>query len=218
MNILLPNRLNELSMIQSNIDASEFSMFAQGRRFLEQGEVDSALECYRNAYDPDSLDEREARSMLIEARAHLLRKHIFEALDAFEEALLMGTDVQRRQAIEGIETIAGIKAKLPDLIIQIKKIFKEKLGKRIQQTQFSLVSDSENVVIISSETLENLPAPLAKSPKLTRIPEHIQEQFMPFHGEKCIPFIDEDDIKFISEIAREIKKTASGDTQSESKD
>ncbi len=59
-------------MIQTNADVPEFSLVAKGREFLEKGNIPAAVECYGQAYDPDAVDEAEARSMLIEARATCL--------------------------------------------------------------------------------------------------------------------------------------------------
>ncbi len=99
-------------MIETNSNAEEFSLVAKGRKFLAQGDIPSAVKCYEKAFDPEAVDETEARSMLIEARSHLSRKHLLEALESFEEALLTGTDVQRRQALDGILTIAEMRSRL----------------------------------------------------------------------------------------------------------
>ena len=81
-------------MMNINTNFADESLVMKGREFLERGDISSAVECYGKAFDPDSADEAEARSMLIEGRSHLSRKHLMEALECFEEALLMGTEVQ----------------------------------------------------------------------------------------------------------------------------
>lgn len=191
-------------MVETNADTLELSLIARGRKFLEQGDVSSALECYEKAYDPDSLDELEARSMLIEAHANLVRKHLAEALDSFEEALLMGTDVQRRQALDGISTIGKIKARLPVLTSALKKGLKESLGRRgtaLPTPALALVSEDENVLLVSREVLETLPTDLAKRKKITRVPQHLSDAKLPIDTDRCIAYADKDDVDYILEVA-----------------
>ncbi len=177
-------------------------MVARGRQFLEEGDVSSAVQCYEKVHDPDALDETEARSMLIEAHANLARKHLMEALESFEEALLMGTDVQRRQALDGISTIGQIRSQLPGLTAMLKKGLKEVLGRRgAEPPAISLVADDENVLLVSPEILETLPAVLAKRKKIRRVPQHLTEIKLPIDASYCIPYADKDDVDYILEVA-----------------
>lgn len=189
-------------MVETNADTLEFSLVARGRQLLEQGDVPSAVECYKKAHDPDALDETEARSMLIEAHAHLARKHLLEALDAFEEALLMGTDVQRRQALDGLAGIGKMRSQLPGLTASLKKGLKEFIGRRgPASVSMALISDDENVLLVSQEVVESLPTNLTKRKKITRIPQHLVEVKLPIDTSHCIPYADKDDIDYILEVA-----------------
>ncbi len=196
-------------MMNINSNFADESLVTKGREFLERGDISSAVECYGKAFDPDSADEGEARSMLIEGRSHLSRKHLMEALECFEEALLMGTEVQRRQALEEIITIGEIRARLGALIPGLKKALRDRLGKLPSAFNgLALLSDVENVVAISREAFENLPAPLAKSSRITRIPQHITEDRLPFKTDRCVPFTDKDDVLFILELASALSGAA----------
>ncbi|MBI4963001.1 MAG: hypothetical protein HY913_06990 [Desulfomonile tiedjei] len=188
-------------MIETNTQTAETSWVAKGRNLLEHGDVASALECYEKVFDPDTLDETEARTMLIEARAHLSRKHLHEALDCFEEALVMGTDVQRRQALDGLTNVGEIRSRLRSLTPSVKKGLKERLGKRQVSLGLTLVSDDENVVLISREALESLPGHLAKATKISKLPQHLTDLQLPFDTDRCIPFADQGDLEFILEVA-----------------
>jgi hypothetical protein len=195
-------------MININTNFADESLVIKGREFLERGDISAAVECYGKAFDPDSADEGEARSMLIEGRSHLSRKHLMEALECFEEALLMGTEVQRRQALEEIMTIGEIRARLGALIPGLKKGLKECLANRPGPAGLALISDVENIVVISEEMFDNLPTHLAKSSKITRLPQHITEDLLPFKAVRCIPFTDKDDIRFIFELASSLSGQA----------
>lgn len=188
-------------MVETNAQTAGVSWVAKGRELLEHGNVTSALECYGKVYDPDALDETDARTMLIEARAHLSRKHIHEALDCFEEALIMGTEVQRRQALDGITTVGEIRSRLRALTSSVKKGLKDRLGKRQIASGLSLVSDEDNVVLISREAIERLPSHLAKASKISKLPQHLTDLPLPFETDKCIPFADQGDLQYILEIA-----------------
>ncbi len=182
----------ERPMIETNADSHDVSLVAKGRAFLERGDISSAVQCYGQAYDPETLDESEARTMLIEARSHLSRKHVLEALECFEEALLMGTDVQRRQALDGIATVGEIRRRFPELVEEIKKGLKTHLGKRSPVAcGIVLISDAENVVLIADEAMARLPAVLAKSARMSRLPQHVLDQSLPFPTRQCIPFTDQ---------------------------
>jgi hypothetical protein len=192
-------------MIDMNADQSDLSLVAKGREFLDRGELSAALQCYGQAFDPDSADEAEARNMLIEGRSHLSRKHPLDALECFEEALVMGTEVQRRQALEGITAIAEIRARLRTLTPELKKKLKERLGKRSSLASgLALVSDDENILLISHEVAESLPLHLVKGGRISRIPPHISEDRLPFKTNKCIPYTDEDDVHYILAVAAAI--------------
>lgn len=201
-------------MIDMNADPSDVSLLARGREFLERGELSSAIQCYGQAFDPDSADEAEARNMLIEARAHFSRKHLLDALECFEEALVMGTEVQRRQALDGITAIAEIRERLRTLTPDLKKRLKDRLGKRSPLSSgLALISDDENILLISHEAAESLPLHLVKAGRISRIPPHISEERLPFKTNKCIPYTDEDDVNYILAVAAAIAapKNLAGD-------
>jgi hypothetical protein len=192
-------------MIETNSNAEEFSLVAKGREFLEQGDISSAVKCYEKAFDPDAVDETEARNMLIEARSLLSRKHLLEALESFEEALLTGTDVQRRQALDGILTIADIRSRLGTLTEDLKSL----LGEIVAQSatareKVALVSDDENVVLVANDVLEKLPGHLARAPRISRLPQHLADLILPIETDKCVPYADEEDLRFIVELAKAI--------------
>jgi len=194
-------------MIETNAQTAEISWVAKGRELLEKGEVASALECYEKVFEPEALDETEARTMLIEARANLSRKHIQEALDCFEEALVMGTDVQRRQALDGIISVGEIRSRLRSLTPTLKKGLKDRLGKRLASSGLALVSDEENVVLISPEAIERLPGHLAKGSRISRLPQHLTDLQLPFQTDKCIPYADEGDLRYVLEVATSLSST-----------
>jgi hypothetical protein len=188
-------------MIQTNTDSPDVSLVAKGRAFLDRGDISSAVECYGKAYDPDTVDESEARSMLIEARSHLSRKHILEALECFEEALLMGTDVQRRQALDGISTVGEIRKRIPLLSAEIRQGLTTHLGNRSAESiGMAPIADEDNVVLISDEGMERLPAVLAKSTRMSRLPQHLLDHPPPFPTRQCVPYTDEDDVRYILEV------------------
>lgn len=198
---LPPTYQGERPMIETNSNASELSPVEKGREFLEKGDIPSAIKLYGQAFDPEALDESEARNMLIEARAQLSRKHLFEALESFEEALLMGTDVQRRQALDGIIAVGELRAKVPRLTAKLKKGFKDRLGKNTPTgLGLALVSDQENVVLISREALVRLPPNLGKSSRIRRIPQHLSDYQAPFKADHCISYADEDDVDYVLEV------------------
>jgi hypothetical protein len=189
-------------MIEGNSNSVEISLVARGRRFLEQGDVSSAVACYGQVFDPDAVDEPEARSMLIEGRSHLSRKHLAEALDAFEEALMMGTEVQRRQALDGIAMVGEVRSRLAPLTTELKKILKDAFKKRpLASVGMALVSDSENVVLLSGEVVVGLPVHLARSVRITRLPQHLIDHPLPFKADRCVPYTDQDDVRFVREVA-----------------
>jgi hypothetical protein len=192
-------------MIEMNPNATEMSLSEKARQHLDRGETSSAMECYRQIHDPESLDEIEARNMLIEAHANLSRKHLLDSLENFEEALVMGTEVQRRQALDGIATVADMRSRLNRLTPKLKKALKEILGKRTP-SGMAIVSERDNVVLVSKDAFQRLPGHLAKASRMSRLPQHLQDQPLPFPVEKCLPYADEDDVKFILEVAEALSK------------
>lgn len=192
-------------MIETNTGTVEFSWVAKGREFLQQGDVSAAVECYGSAFDPDSVDEVEARSMLIEARSSLSRKHLLEALESFEEALLMGTELQRRQALEGIAAIGAIKSRLVGLTEQLNRGLKSIVGrKRLASIGLAVVADDENTVFISNDAVRALSGRMAVGKRLSRIPHHFADHELPIECDRCIPYADEDDVRFILAVAKEL--------------
>ncbi len=189
-------------MIGTNAQAGDFSLVEKGRAFLERGDVSAAVECYGKAFDPESVDELEARNMLIEARSHLARKHLLEALESFEEALLMGTEVQRRQALEGISQIGEIRARLKRLTAEIKAGLKKYLGETAPESKgLLLLSNDQNFLVISDETLATLPDRLAKGGIVKPVPAHLSDYSLPFAASKCVPYTDDEDVAHILRIA-----------------
>jgi hypothetical protein len=189
-------------MIETNRDIVELSLIERGRELFEQGDLASAIDCYSQAFDPESLDEREARNMLIEARSHLSKKHLFEALESFEEVLVMGTEIQRRQALEGVLIIGEIRSRLPRLAAQLKRGLRERFGKKdIAAIGLSMLSDHHNLVLISEGAGDILPNHLTKGGRIGRIPRSIAEYQLPLTTERCIAFTEEDDIRYVLEVA-----------------
>jgi tetratricopeptide (TPR) repeat protein len=190
-------------MIETNSQSEELSLVEKGREFLERGDISSAVQCYEKAFDPDAIDETEARDMLIEARSHFSRKHYIEALESFEEALLMGTEVQRRQALDGILKIADIRANLGGLAKRLAHMLNEIAAQSSNvRDQIVLLSEEENVVLLGKDVLEKVPGHLAKASRISRIPQHLADQALPIDAEKCVPFADEEDLRFVVELAR----------------
>ncbi|MFZ5865221.1 MAG: tetratricopeptide repeat protein [Thermodesulfobacteriota bacterium] len=199
-------------MIESNAKVQDYSWVEKGRRLLDQGDVSSALVQYEKAFDPDVLDEAEARAMLIEARSHLSRKHYVEALECFEEALMMGTDRQRGQALEGISIIGEIMVRVRTINAELKSVLKKAFGKKSPATRgLALVSDAENVLLISREAVERLPSPLSRGGKIQSLPPHLHDYPLPLKTDRCIPFADEKDLRFLVEVIEHVAKT-NGDT------
>jgi len=191
--------------MQSNTNTDEFSYVLKGRELLERGDIASAVEYYSKAFDPEALDEPEARNMLIEARANLSRKFIPEALDSFEEALIVGDQIQRRQAIEGITAIASIRMSLSFLTQQLKAGLKDITGRKNRQVPgLSLISDNENLVLISNEAIAKLPDRLTRGVRIAKIPSRFAGVKLPIVAEKCIPYSNEEDVAYVLEVARAI--------------
>lgn len=194
-----------ISMIEIHSSAPEFSLVAKGRESLEQGDFASAVEFYKKVSDPEALDETEARSMLIEARSHLSRKHLFEALESFEEALLMGTEVQRRQALDGILSVGELMSRLGSLTPQVKSSIEEAsaLDPEVRD-KIDVVPGDENIVLISNKVLDRLPGHLAKSPRISRLPQHLADQTLSISNARCVAYADEEDVRFIAELAKSV--------------
>jgi hypothetical protein len=180
-------------------------LVAKGRESLEQGDFASAVEFYKKVSDPEALDETEARSMLIEARSHLSRKHLFEALESFEEALLMGTEVQRRQALDGILSVGELMSRLGSLTPQVKSSIEEAsvLDPGVRD-KIDIVPGDENIVLISNKVLDRLPGHLAKSPRISRLPQHLVDQTLSISNARCVAYADEEDVRFIAELAKSV--------------
>jgi hypothetical protein len=200
----------ERAMIESNASSADLSLVAKGREFLERGDIASAVECYGRVFDPDTVDESEARSMLIEARSHLSRKHVLEALECFEEALIMGTEVQRRQALDGIASVGEIRSRLGALTTELKKGLKQRLGKKSPASSgLALVSDQENVVLISDEAIAKLPSSLTRGSRITKLPQHMTDMHLPLQARHCIPYAHEDDVRYILDVAAHLSSRPS---------
>jgi tetratricopeptide (TPR) repeat protein len=194
-------------MIETNTTSPEFSLVAKGRELLDKGDLSSAVEYYGKAFDPESMDEEEARNMLIEARSHLSKKHLLEALESFEEALLMGTEVQRRQALDGIFTIGQIRSRLAALTAELKTGLKNVLGKLSpEEVGLVLIGDEENVVLVADEAAERIPGHLTRGGKISRLPQHLMDSALPVAADKCIAYADEDDVRYILDVATELLK------------
>lgn len=191
--------------MNTNTETSQLSLVSQGRELLERGDISSAVACYGKVFDPESTDETEARNMLIEGRSNLARKFLPEALDCFEEALLMGSEIQRRQALDGISSIGHIRSQHGVLIQKLKQGLKRLLGKQREQSiGISMVSDDENIVLLADEAFEHLPPKLAKGSRITRIPARLAEVSVPFKSSRCIAYTTEDDVSFILELANSL--------------
>jgi hypothetical protein len=192
-------------MIETNPKSEETSLVAKGREFLKRGDIPSAVKCYENAFDPEAIDETEARTMLIEARSHLSRKHYVEAMESFEEALLMGTDVQRRQALDGILKIADLRSNIGALVQKLAAMLNE-IGSEVPivRDRMVLISVDENVVLLGREVFERLPGHLAKASRMSKLPQHLADQQLPIDAHKCVPFADEEDLRFIMELAKAV--------------
>jgi tetratricopeptide (TPR) repeat protein len=196
---------DEFQKMHSNTITDELSFVARGREFLDQGDIASAVEYYSKAFDPESLDEPEARNFLIEARAYLSRKFLPEALESFEEAIIMGDRIQRRQAIEGITSIAEIRSRLDLLTQQLKAKLKETAGGKNKRIPgLSLISDQENILLISKEALAKLPERLTKGVRIAKLPVRLEGSQLPMEAEKCIPYSNEEDISYVVEVAKAI--------------
>jgi len=195
--------------METNTQPAQSSLVERGRDFLERGDISSAVESYSQAYDPDALDESEAREMLIEARAHLSRKRILDALECFEEALLMGTDIQRRQALDGISNVGEILPILPSCTSKLKKGLKEVLGKsKPESVGLAVLPDEENVVVIADQAIENLPLGLRGGNRICRLTDRLRGHPVPFGADRCIPYADENDVTYIIEVAKALAKNS----------
>jgi tetratricopeptide (TPR) repeat protein len=194
-------------MMETNSQPAQPSPVERGRDFLERGDVASAVECYSQVYDPDALDESEAREMLIEARAHLSRKRILDALECFEEALLMGTDIQRRQALDGLSTAGEILPNLQSCTSKLKKGLKEVLGRsKPESIGLAVLPEEENIVAISDEATAKLPPGLRGGNRICRLSDRLKGYSVPFGADRCIPYADEKDVEYIIEVAKALLK------------
>ncbi|MCA1960419.1 MAG: tetratricopeptide repeat protein [Desulfomonile sp.] len=189
-------------MIGTQVQTGDSSLVEKGRDLLERGDLSAAMESYSQVYDPETVDEAEARNMLIEARSHLARKHIVEALECFEEALQMGTDVQRRQALDGIAEVGKIRTRLKKLAPEVRRGVAEHFGDKDPRSGgISLISDDENVVLITADAVARLPVRLAKAGFFQKLPPHLVDSELPLKTDRCFPYIDEEDVRHLIEIA-----------------
>lgn len=199
--------------MNTNTETSQLTLVNRGRELLERGDVSSAVAYYGKVYDPESTDEFEARNMLIEGRSNLARKFLPEALDCFEEALLMGSEIQRRQALDGISSIGSIRAQLSSLTHELKTGLKRILGKQSElSVGLAFISADENLVLISEEAFESLPAQLKKGARIVALPTRLSDEALPVDSQRCVAYTSEEDVNFILELARnldEIKESQS---------
>lgn len=191
--------------MNTNTETSQLTLVSRGRELLERGDVSSAVAFYGKVYDPESTDETEARSMLIEGRSNLAKKFLPEALDCFEEALLMGSEIQRRQALDGISSIGAIRVQQGILTSRLKSGLKRLLGKESEALiGLNLVSDDENIVFLSEDSFNGLPGQLAKAARIIRVPSRLSVVAAPMNARRCIAFTTEDDVDFILELAESL--------------
>jgi len=194
-------------MIEITSASTEMSWNERGRQLLEAGNIAEAIECYRQSSDPDALDEREARNMLIEARANLSRKYLSEALECFEEALIMGTQLQRIQALEGIVAVAEARMRLPRLTAALKKGLRERFGKRDSAIYgLALGPEGDNIVLLSEEAIEPLPEQLKRGSRIGKIPARLSETASPIGAQRGVAYADMEDVQYILDIARTLKE------------
>jgi hypothetical protein len=125
---------------------------------------------------------------------------------------MMGTDRQRGQALEGISIIGEIRVRVRTINAELKGFLKKTFGKKSPATRgLALVSDAENVLLISREAVERLPSPLSKGGKIQSLPPHLRDYPLPLKTDRCIPFADEKDLRFLVEVIEHVAKT-NGDT------
>ena len=87
------------------------------------------------------------------------------------------------------------------MVEEIKAGLKAHLGTQSPESRgIALISDEENVVLVADEVMPRLPAVLAKSTRMSRVPQHLQDQTLPFPTRQCIPYTDSDDVRFILEV------------------
>ncbi|MEW6351140.1 MAG: hypothetical protein AB1646_18950 [Thermodesulfobacteriota bacterium] len=188
--------------MSTNTPAVEPSLSIRARELLDKGELAPAVELYCQMFDPDSQDEHEARNLLVEAWAYLAAKQILDALDCFEETMMIGTEVQRRQALEGITQIAELKVRIQPLVQKVKKILKKHLGKEINdQIGLAFFAEEENLVLISGEAASELPGQLLRGNRIRTITQRLKDAPLPIRTNRCIPFTDESDVQYIDEVA-----------------
>ncbi len=193
--------------MNTNTETSQLTLVNRGRELLERGDVSSAVAYYGKVYDPDSTDEPEARNMLIEGRSNLARKYLPEALDCFEEALLMGSEIQRRQALDGISSIGAIRAQQSVLTERLKSGLKGVLELKPESSfGLSLISEDENLVLISEQAFSSLPPQFMRGARIVAIPQRLANAALPIDARRCIPYTTEEDIDFIIDMAEALKQ------------
>jgi hypothetical protein len=190
------------TMIGTHVRTEDASIAEKARELLDRGEISAAMKYYAKSYDPEALDEVEARNMLIEARALVTRKHLLEALEAFEEALLTGTDVQRRQALEGIASVGRLRLGVPALSMQLAETLREALGETsLESIGMSLVDENENLALITPEAVSALPETLTRAGRVQRIPAHLSGESLPLETHLCVLYTEPQDLQIIKDIA-----------------
>ena len=85
--------------------------------------------------------------------------------------------------------------------------------KRLSSLGLALVSDDENAILISDEAVQALSGRMAVGKRLTRIPQHLTDGPLPMECDRCISYIDEDDVRFILAVAKELLSIQSPPTQ-----
>lgn len=201
-------------MIGMNTQTGDWSWIEKGRELLEQGDLASAVESYKKAHDPEAQDEEEARNMLIEARAHLSRKNLVAALESFEEALVMGTYVQRRQALDGITVVGEIRSRVKALTAELKRGLRKHLGKKKPESLgLTFVSDQENLVLVSNDALARLPGHVVRANRIRSIPPHLAEHPARVGMSRAIPYTEEEDIRFIFEVVTHLTRKPDAENQ-----
>jgi hypothetical protein len=195
----------EQATMSTNTPAAELSLATRARELLDKGEVAPAVELYCQMFDPDAQDEHEARNLLVEAWAYLAAKLVLDALDCFEETMTIGTEVQRRQALEGITQISEIKLRIPPLVQKVRKSFKKHMGREVSEKMgLAFFSEDENLVLISDDAVNMLPGQLLRGNRIRPVTQRLKDAPLPIRAHRCIPFANEADAQYIDEVASTI--------------
>ncbi len=193
--------------MSTNTPAAELSLSTRARELLDKGEVAPAVELYCQMFDPDAQDEHEARNLLVEAWAFLAAKQILDALDCFEETMTIGTEVQRRQALEGITQIGELKTRIRPLVQKVRRSLKKHLGKEVsEKVGLAFFTEEENLVLISGDAVSALPGQLLRGNRIRTITQRLKDAPLPIRTTRCIPFTNETDVQYIDEVASTLAK------------